>query len=325
MNISKVNLLNYANYNTSFFSPTFHPFKNGILINTKKVGTRFISDINSFEDFRSISKFKKDIDLHFCFGQVDNSIENEINKINLMRDEFYVYSSPPSSKYFINKNLIDFLNFTNSNNISELLITPNNDIIFVIKNPIERFFSGITQKIHSLYTDIHQDERILLEILNYTNLKGSDIKQIFKDFNSYMDGNTEIDSQNLNKLQILIRYMLDKRWDFSFSDIHTQNYLHYYMDLIHSIEDKSKIKVIDINQIGSKKGLDFFNHLRGDTLLDKLWFDSEFYEKIKHTNKGLYNDFIFPALNKTLMGFLSIEIKSYRQLIKSPYFIDLSD
>jgi len=309
------------------FQPSFHPFNNGFVINYKKVGTRFISHLNSYP----LNEFdeKLQVDLNFLpFYDVENLSKRELNFLTHTsylsfeldnKNEKLDYSA--YSKY---TNFDEFLNFCNAKDANDLIFNPSKDIIFLIKHPSSRCLSGITQVIGGFYESVLNNEIELNEVLRYTGLSSSEFKRIFKIYLDIHHKMQVFDTDVINFVSKVLNYILDRRWDIIFQDIHIRNYLENYIEWIYNIKDKSKIKIIDLNQISSKKGLDFFNNLRGDDVLNSFWNTPESFKR-QESNKNIYYSLLENINNRTISLYLEHEVWAYERLVNSPYFIDLSD
>ena len=52
--------------------------------------------------------------------------------------------------------------------------------------------------------------------------------------------------------------LLRNRWSRIMSDVHSENYLHHFKFWIENIKDKSKIVVLDLEELRTKKAKEFF-------------------------------------------------------------------
>jgi hypothetical protein len=272
---------------TSFvFEPSINVFKNGIVINYQKVGTRFIQEIASGNTQLANEDNKQ---VQFIISAFPPCDENQ-NPLNYIEFEFVKKYVRAPWKEGGRKYLMDtyrdwhddesFLKSQGYENYTDFFLNNKNDIIFIIRNPIHRFFSGIVQ------------------ILTFSNEK--------------------LTIESFGKL-------LRNNWENIISDIHTINYLQHYKDLIYNIKDKSKIKIIDLSHLKSQKACDFFCSLRGDDVIREIYknidssIDSnkdeytKFYKLYENIDE---NESIF-------IQHIKAEYNNYLELKSSKYFMNL--
>jgi hypothetical protein len=335
----------------SSFEPTLNSFKNGLLVNYKKVGTRYMSQLLSLPLNTNDSKIQMDLIIKKHPIQINNNLldsnqyivkyENHIKFCYTYFDKFY-----DSNEYVYKENYIkynsslEFLKYCGANNYNELFFNNKKDIIFLIRNPIDRFFSGVIQVLYIILFDIDTNKDLVEEIYFYTKLDIDDLKNLYKVISKYWD----VDEQKLstlkkNELELLLSFIIEKQWNKLFQDIHTQNYLFNYVEWIYNIKDKNKIKIIDLKDCRTNRSFDFFNFLRGDDILrsrligsESLKTNWEFIYDDMGSNKKIYNLFYTRFNNLTnklqqssIYHYLKDEYELYDSLINSPYFVDLKD
>jgi len=327
-------------FSNRVFEPTITIFKNALIISYKKVGTRYFSILASLP--HDIHLNKKQIE----FTVIDNLDSYDIleeslseqSKINYGCNNHYILTQFDLNKYFYyDRDVMGFNDFTstkemfkylNVNSYNELLFeNKNRDIIFLIRDPLKRILSGITQILFAAINDFCNNEDIISEIKFYSKLTDEDIKKLLK-----LDKSNINDSLSLDELNIFYKvfeFLIEKKWNLILGDIHTENYLYNYIELIQNVSDRNKIKIIDLEQCSSNKSKDFFSNLRGDNELYIAW---DFLERNKESNKYLY-DIIFEKYindfdkfkNSSLKSYLNPEYKVYNSLINSSYFVNLED
>lgn len=318
------------------FEPTINLFKNAVVFNYKKVGTRFFREIVSYP--HNINKQNKQLDLSFRPHQF-NELLNDVNKIQYKSKTLYVYTSLDNEnnsndiKFSYNNilNQSDFLKYFGFNSFNNLILNNTNDVIFVIKNPLKRFFSGLSQIIISFKEKIKYDIEEIMLLKNITNISDYQLGIFLKDFNltknDLFDKTGKYDDQVITSYITIMMYILQYRWEFILQDIHTDNYLKNYQELIDNISDNSKIKIIDLDDCKSKSALKFFSNLRGDDLLENVW--DEFIENKIESNSFIYDE-IFnniehknKIINSALPHYLKNEQLAYLQLKESKYFVKI--
>jgi hypothetical protein len=330
----------------SSFEPTLNPFKNGLLVNYKKVGTRYMGQLLSLPFDPRDSKIQMDViikknpdefntnqyiikyenDIKFCYTEFDKPCDDIENF--------------PKQKYIHYTNSIEFLEYCEVNNYNELFFNNKKDIIFLIRNPIHRFFSGIIQVLYIILFDIDTNKELVEEIYFYTKLDIGDLKNLYTTI-LYAPNINETDLSNLkkNQLELLFSFIIEKQWNKLFQDIHTRNYLFNYVEWIYNITDKSRIKIIDLKDCRTNKSFDFFSSLLGNDILGSYRTDSdspttnwEFLGGETESNKKIYNLFYSKFINSgnklresSIYYYLKDEYEIYDSLINSPYFVDLKD
>jgi len=263
------------------FEPTVNVFKNGIVINHQKVGTRFIQEIASGNQHLSCIDNKQ---IHFNI--VNNSIFGDytLKPIQYLFQERYV-SAPwhDNSKSFLTEGYTEwkddetFLESQGMDNYTDFFFNNPKDIIFIIRNPIHRFFSGVVQI-------LSVDEQ-------------------------------EVTLESFGKL-------LRENWQEVISDIHTQNYIENYKEMIYNIKDKSKIKVIDLSHLKSQKACDFFCNLREDDVVREIYGNIDNHVD---SNKAQYSKLYslyenVDSDNSIFIQYIKNEYNHYMELRNSPYF-----
>lgn len=325
---------NFEGYYNFAFEPTISLFKNAIVFNYKKVGTRFFRELTSYPN--DINLDNKQYDLSFRHTQFNESL-GDINKLQYKFKNLYVYtvfddehSNPYIKNSFNGKtSQTQILEEEDVGSFQELILNnENKNIVFVIKSPIKRFFSGLVQIVAAFRDGLIVDEKEL-NLLKFTSgLSDTQIRKFCKNYNL----NEELQDTDEGKeiLDIYIRilmYILEYRWELILGDIHTENYLKNYHDLINNISDKSKIKVIDLDDCNTQSALNFFCDLRGDTLLEEVW--DEFVKSKQESNYFIYKkildkNFYRERISKSpIFSYLKNEQLAYLELKESKYFVKI--
>lgn len=272
---------------TSIFEPSVNIFKNGIIINHQKVGTRFVQEIASGNSYLSSSDNKQ---VQFILSNtiITKSNGDMLKSVDYHFEKKYIRGpwSEDGRNYLLDtytewKDDESFLNSQGYSNYSDFFFNNDKDIYFLIRNPIYRFFSGVIQII-----SVNQNDITL---------------------------------ESFGKL-------LRENWESVISDIHTINYLEHYKEMIYNIKDKSKIKVIDLSHLKSQKACEFFCKLREDDLPKEIYsninlsIDSnrETYSKLYKLYENVEID------NSIVIQYLKTEYSYYTELVKSQYFVNLA-
>jgi hypothetical protein len=327
------------------FEPTLNPFKNGLLVNYKKVGTRYIKKLLSLPLITSSDKIQMDMIItrypRSKDGYLLDSFDYIINYEHVKKfcyTEFEMKDAKFENRYHSNyRKSIEFLNYCEVSNYTELFFNNKKDIVFLIRNPIYRFFSGVIHVLYTILHDIDTNKELVEEINFYTKLDIDDLKNLYKLISNYWDMNDEkLFTLKKNELDLLISYIIEKQWNVLFRNIHTQNYLFNYVEWIYNIKDKSKIKIIDLDDCRSNKSLEFFTSLVGSNILKSYHsvnIKKTYWEWVgdqTRTNKPIYNIFYEKFINSnfnldqsSMYYYLKDEYELYDSLINSPYFVDL--
>jgi len=335
----------------SSFEPTLNPFKNGLLVNYKKVGTRFLGQLLSLPV--DITHNKIQMDLIVTKNQRQDgsiSLDTPQYQLNYGYETKFCYTEfdqmysgiPPEHMpiYLKYSNSTEFLKYCEVENYNELFFNNKKDIIFLVRNPIHRFYSGLIQVLYAILYELPTNETLKKEIIFHTGLTKSDL-----DRTSNIMSNPNVTEKDLlsfkkNEIELLILFLMEKQWNLIFQDIHTNNYLFNYVEWIHHIKDKTKIKIIDLKNCKSNKSLNFFINLMGNDLLKSqvpeesnpmtYW---EWMSEQTGTNKPIYKLFIDKMLQfnsdflekSSLDYYLRDEYEIYDSLVNSPYYVDLKD
>jgi hypothetical protein len=310
-----------ANY---MFEPTINIFDKAVVVCYQKVGTRFFLFLSNYPKTLSQTYNQYQINLSY-YKSMDGRLQlntlfgdfgSSINFIKEHENSCYNYDT------FFEKNGV--------NNMNEFILNNPKDIYFVIRDPISRFLSGITQIIAPYVSEMitQNDERNRIKSL--IDISDEEIDNIYNNYNHYFNADDEFSEENLSNIDInivakIILYIIKYKPNLYFYDAHTQNYLAHYKELIASISDKSKVKIIDLADCKKQSAYTLFNN----------WSDTIDYTSAStHTsghivsNKKLYNHIISKlndddTISQSLYYFLSSEYKEYNQLKNSKYFINL--
>jgi hypothetical protein len=316
------------------YIPSVTLFDKSIFVHYKKVGTRYISGIASYPYNESGDSLQ--IELFFqshlySGGNPFTSMNFENYSVKGSIGQYYVYTTFDMS---CDRDVIDkfkkftsskeFLEYSGVNNFTEFCFENPKELYFVIKNPIDRFLSGVIQVLLTAGYDLIFDEKTCDEIKFYTKISDRDLKDAIKIFQNSNSQVSELEKIPNKILFPIMYYFLEKRWDLLFVDVHTENYLNYINRWIYDIKNKNKIKIIDISQFSTTKAKNLINNLRTD-FLETDGFSN--IESFKSSNKKIYEEFIsnYKSTNFSFYNYLKPEIHIYQQLINSPYFVDLKD
>jgi hypothetical protein len=326
MQRSKWNFQEHMAANSNYmFEPTINIFDKSIVVCFQKVGTRFFLFLSNWP--KTLSEVYNQYQINFG----NNSEPEERLSVNL---EFCKFNT---SMHFLEEHKNScygydaFLKNNNVNSMNEFFLENQKDMYFVIREPMSRFLTGITQVagqyVGELIMQPEENERIKL----LGELTDSEINQIHTNYNHYFNEHDEFTEENLSNVDVtiftkIIIYIIKYKSYLYFYDAHTQNYLSKYKELIYNIKDKSKVKIIDLSDCKKESAYKLFN-----TWSDNVDYISAFNNTKGHvvSNKKLYNHLISEfndsddMMLQTLYYFLASEQKEYNELRNSKYFINL--
>lgn len=269
------------------FEATTSIFKNGIVINHQKVGTRFLQVISSGDSYSSNNDNKQ---VMFQISSTNSIGETKLRPLKYLLTTNYVYApwsddSKPwlTDTYPIWKSDDIFLKENGCETYTDFFFNNKKDIYIIIRNPIDRFFSGIIQTIG------------------------------WDEF-----GHKEVTAE---KFQETIK----NNWKDLMSDIHTMNYLKNFKEFIYHVNDKSKLHIIDLSHLKSKKACEFFCELREDDIIRKIYADLDNnIDSNKKDYEKFYDLFNMDNIDTfTILDYLKPEYQNYMDLRYSKFFKSL--
>jgi len=313
------------------FEPTLTIFDNVIVVNYKKVGTRFfqtLADLPSSSN--NIFNNSKQIDIKFVKidGIVPSDKYNQIFKTKLTNYLIEFDFEHHDGEW---KDADSFLKYNNVENITDFFKKNKKPFIFVVRNPEERFFSGATQILTSYCTETLTDKDEQNEIKKIFDITDYDLQKVmersnefFEDsFNQRLDwGHTTTDG--VESFAKILLYVLEYKWDLIMQDIHTETYLDNIKSLLIEIDDK-KNKIIDLNQCNTKNAFEFF-----DTFTNDFIYSTDYNKIIKSKQSNLHiYDFLVKMHDndvhtmEAIPHLLKKEYSYYKELINSSYFYNI--
>lgn len=317
------------------FEPTFTFFDNTIVINYKKTGSRFFEILckapigNPYNDEPDGEKFSTQIDAKFILEP------GHIKKYNILNskgiDYLIEFNTDQRSSLVKFDTYGDILKNAGVSSIDEMLKNPKKKLTFVIKNPIDRFLSGMIQILIMYVTEYLKDETERDRLKRYTGLTDSDIKFIWKRADTFFseDFHNKLQLKHdtldgIDKFITICIYLLENRFDLILQDIHTESYLDSMKFLIDGIENEN-YQIIDIEDCHTKKAYKFFNEF-SDTINYLDYYDN--LSVRRYTNKHIYN-FLYelydgPYGKLTAVTHLLKKENAYYQILKSSkHFVSL--
>lgn len=313
------------------FEPTLTIFDNVIVVNYKKVGTRFfqtLADLPSSSN--DIFNNSKQIDIKFVKidGIVPSDKYNQIFKTKLTNYLIEFDFEHHDGEW---KDADSFLKYNNVDNITDFFKKNKKPFIFVVRNPVERFFSGATQILTSYCTETLTDKDEQNEIKKIFDITDYDLQKVMErsneffeeSFNQRLDwGHTTTDG--VESFAKILLYVLEYKWDLIMQDVHTETYLDNIKSLLIEIDDK-KNKIIDLNQCNTKNAFEFF-----DTFTNDFIYSTDYNKIIKSKQSNLHiYDFLVKMHDnnvhtmEAIPHLLKKEYSYYKELINSSYFYNI--
>lgn len=334
------------------FEPSLNIFKNGIIFNYKKVGSRFLREMASGGRDK-IDTHNNQIELFIQNNPLEDYHLNLNNSINYQFTKKYVVAPWHIKKihdfnkiedqritelvnsYTVWKDDDSFFNSVGKSNYSELFFENDGDVIFLVRDPLDRFASGVTQIINMFMDTIETSPSELSFFKKNSEITEMNIDDLIKAYKIHLYQPPDLIKYIPENIIIKIfKYILRYKWELVFQDIHTEPYLSHFRELIYNIKDTSKIKIIDLSQLKSRKSMEFFCQLRDDDIPVEIYSNIDSHIE---SNKFIYNiiknkildnsiDFdSFGNIYRPVSYFLRNEIHNYANLITSPYFVNLED
>lgn len=319
--------------NTYIYSPMVTVFDKSVFVQYKKAGTRYISGISSYplSEVKDCFQLELFIQTQPMMG-TDLSMDIENYKIVSSIYDLYAFTSFDHAKDHIVEiekfkkftSTKEFLDYTNVLNFTQFFFENPRDLYFVIRNPIERFLSGVIQILLSGVNETILNEKTREDIKYYTKITDRELKDAMKIFDKTNSDLYHLNEIPKNILFPIMEYFIEKKIDITFTDTHTENYLHYFKDWMYDVKDKNKIKIIDISQFSTNTAKKMITSLNTN-IVENDAFD--LIEPFKSSNKKVYQDFLseYATKNLTFFNYLKSEIQIYNSLIDSKFFVDLSD
>lgn len=336
--------MNPAHNINRIFEPTVSVFEKGLVINYKKVGTRFFRTVAS-GGLEACDIDNKQIDFMISNESMMHEGEYISNTINYKFSNRYItapwHTMDKLAESFPRwKKDTQFLDDMGVNSYTELFFENKKDIIFVVRNPLERFFSGVVQCASSYFyslADIQEEYDFFKKVTGFSDDTIKILIHLYK--------NTQFtDQQLVNSLPVefiltTYKYLLDYRWHLLTSDVHVQPYLSHFLEFMHNIKDSSKIKIIDLKHLRSEKSIKFISNLyeneqKGlyardvENVMQNLQFESNSSIASILANAYTSGNFITRASGIDIYfieDYVNYEYTLYNELRSSSHFINLED
>lgn len=314
------------------FEPTLTIFDNVIVFNYKKVGTRFFQTLAELPSIsNNIFNNSKQIDIKFV--KIDGIIPPE--KYNqIFKTKLANYLIEFDFKHHDGgwKDVESFLSYNEVDNMTDFFKKNKKPFIFVVRNPVERFFSGATQILTTYCTEKLIDKDEQNKVKKIIGISDSDLEIIINNYNDFFASNFNqrlesghITTDGIQSFAKILLYVLEYKWDLLMQDVHTETYLDIVKSLIIEIDD-TKNKIIDLKQCNTKSAFEFFDTFTNDFIYSTDYTDTK-KSKIQ-SNSHIY-DFLVKIHNgeihtmEAIPHLLKKEYSYYKELINSSYFYNI--
>lgn len=249
---------------------------NYLVFTTKKNGSRYFEDIS-----------------------LDSKTTHQINTIN-----FYIHNS---SEYRGDYRVLDFifevtphkrvdeyifLNLLNLDTFEELFsekILKNFQFVFIIRNPLDRFFTGFFEKVDSIIGEIQSDKY---------NLFTFEILKKYFHINEY----NSLKNLNQNTINLILNEYLNSIDSRIFNDEHLSFWNHFLLQFLQKTNLENKVKIIDLNDYSK---MNIFNKMQQPS--NKPWL-SGWLNSIE--NKNNIDSFLLK-----FKSYFDVEMDAYNILL----------
>lgn len=267
--------------NMEFNYPTFciSLINNNIVFTTKKTGSRFFEELSCDNTNDNLIKTinlklfsKKDVtnlDLDFVFGEYYFT-ENYGSFI----DSYYIFKQLGIQKW---------------DELFSEKVSKDYKFIFIVRNPIDRFYTGFFEKIDSIIGELEKDSYGIF-------LKNIIIKKYFKLSTFKLNELTQ------DKIDFILNEFAVSVDSKIFNDEHLTFWNTFLLQFVNNNKLQNKIEIIDLND--SQK-MNIFN--KSDQPSNKPWLT----EWMNNSNNSKYID----EMISNLKPYLDIEMDSYNKLL----------
>lgn len=255
-------------------------YKNNLIFTTKKIGSRYFEDI-SIDD--TDNKNYIDVRLNYLNNNSEIPIEHTFNDIGiLLKGENAV-----DINSFLNK-----IGVSNFKDIFTKSFIKNYNIIFVVRNPLKRLFSGYIEIVDSIFGDSSNNVFFKYLVERYYNIRFESLHLPSIRYNLPSHQNNMILNEFTN--------LFDSSW---FEDEHISYWNLFVYDFIKNTPIYDDISVINLDSIEDMSTFPEFDKSTTNTKSIDSWAYSEDSEVGKLMNKckvylSIENNFNKKLLNK---------------------------
>lgn len=255
-------------------------YKNNLIFTTKKIGSRYFEDISTDD---TDNKNYIDVRLNYLNSNSEIPIEHTFNDIGiLLKSENTV-----DINSFLNK-----IGVSNFKDIFTKSFIKNYNIIFVVRNPLKRLFSGYIEIVDSIFGDSSNNVFFKYLVERYYNIRFESL--------DFISLRSNLQSHQTNIILNEFTNLFDSSW---FEDEHISYWNLFVYDFIKNTPIYDDISIINLDSIEDMSTFPEFDKSTTNTKSIDSWAYSEDSEVDKLMNKckvylSIENNFNKKLLNK---------------------------
>ena len=255
-------------------------YKNNLIFTTKKIGSRYFEDISTDD---TDNKNYIDVRLNYLNSNSEIPIEHTFNDIGiLLKGENTV-----DINSFLNK-----IGVSNFKDIFTKSFIKNYNIIFVVRNPLKRLFSGYIEIVDSIFGGSSNNVFFKYLVERYYNIRFESL--------DFISLRSNLQSHQTNIILNEFTNLFDSSW---FEDEHISYWNLFVYDFIKNTPIYDDISIINLDSIEDMSTFPEFDKSTTNTKSIDSWAYSEDSEVDKLMNKckvylSIENNFNKKLLNK---------------------------
>jgi hypothetical protein len=268
--------------NHTFNNPTLciSVIDNYLVFTTKKNGSRYFEDLSINKDWERVDTINLYLHNHLDFH--DSQLNYKISDYNIEISP----NTPMDMELFFK-----FLDIENFNDIFSEKVFEKYKFIFIVRNPLDRFFTGFFEVVDSIIGVLQYDARSL-----YT------FEIIKKYFN--IDDYNSLHNLTQDKINFILNEYTQSINSNIFNDEHLSLWNTFLLNFLQKENLLNKVQIIDLND--SEK-LSIFDNLSQPS--NKPWLNGWLNDE---SNKSYIDELLLKY--KTIFD---TEIESYKLLLKN--------
>lgn len=262
-------------------------YNDTLIFSTKKIGSRF---------------FERDY-INTPGENIENTINFQMSKIS--ENSEHQHNGYEFREFRHKLKIDEFFKILNISSISELFsdrISQKYKFVFIVRNPMDRFYTGLFEKTDSVFSEIITDENNYSRQINdkyYTSFTQNVVKSYFNiddDMSLKFRPQSTIDSI-LNTFSVSLDYTI-------FNDSHLSLWNTFLLDFINDIGISSNIDIIDLSDSEKINSIISETHQQPS---NKKWIT----DWLENSNNKSYID----IMHNNLKYYLDLELESYQKLL----------
>jgi hypothetical protein len=256
---------------------------NYLVFTTKKNASRYFEDLSR----DSINESKVNT-INFYLHNLEDVIDS-FNNDTMYKFSNYVFEVTPNTPL----DQFNFFNLIGVDSIEEIFLDKTFEkfkFIFIIRNPIDRFFTGFFEKVDSIIGEIKSD--------NF-NIFTFDILKKYFNINSYSSLNT----LSQDKINFILNTFASSVNDKIFNDEHISFWNYFLLNFLKKQNLEGRVIILDLNNIFKIESFKQIKQPSNKPCLSKWLYDE--------SNKNNIDSLLFK-----FKKYLDIEVESYNFLIE---------